>query len=142
MRKGDKKGELLVGNIIFIVLNLMFLTILMLFISQQGSGLIVLEQSYAKQIALVFDSAKPGMDVFLDFEQGFEKIKDVFGEDYVINKESIKSFVKIQDNIVTVQLDSDENRKGYSYAFFNDIDYDFFVDNKIEGRQGLAFNFK
>jgi len=142
MRKGDKKGELLVGNIIFIVLNLMFLTILMLFISQQGSGLIVLEQSYAKQIALVFDSAKPGMDVFLDFEQGFEKIKDVFGEDYVINKESIKKFVKIQDNIVTVQLDNDENRKGYSYAFFNDIDYDFFVDNKIEGRQGLAFNFK
>jgi hypothetical protein len=142
MIKRDKKGELLVGNIIFIILNLMFLTILMLFISQQGNGLIVLEQSYAKEVALVIDSAKPGMSVFLDFEEGFNQIKDSFGKDYTINDESIKKFIRIDGNMITVKLDDNDRRKGYSYSFFNNISFNIFVDNKAEGRQGIGFNFK
>lgn len=142
MRKGDKKGELLVGNIIFIVLNLLFLTILFLFISQQGSGSILLEQSYAKQIALTFDLAKPRMTVFLDFKDGFDKIRDNVGKGFVFDNENIKDFIKIHDNIVTIQLDRDDKRKGYSYAFFNDINFNLIVDDKTEGRKGIAFNFK
>ena len=141
MRKGDKKGELLMGNIIFIVLNLMFLTILFLFITQQGSGLVLLEQSYAKQIALIVDSAKPGMDVFLDFEKGFEKIEESFGRDYDLDRDKI---IQVNNNIVTVKLDNDDRRKGYSYSFFNKIDFDI-SEVRVEGeivRNMLGFNFK
>ena len=53
-----KKGSILTGNIIFILLNLLFLSILILFLIKQGEGAIVLEESYAKQIALLIDSAK------------------------------------------------------------------------------------
>ena len=137
MRKEDKRGELLVGNIIFIVLNLMFLGILFLFISQQGSGLILLEQSYAKQIALTFDMAKPGMTVFLDFEKGFEEAESNFGENYNIN-----DLVRINGNIVTVKLDKDENRQGYSYSFFNNISHTMNKDTITEGRKGIFFIFK
>ena len=42
-----KKGELLIENIIFIVLNLVFLTILVLFILRQGNGVILIEEAYA-----------------------------------------------------------------------------------------------
>ncbi len=138
MRKGDKKGELLVGNIIFIILNLMFLTILFLFITQQGSGLTLLEQSYAKQIALVFDSAKPGMTVFLDFEEGFNKIEENIGVNYQLEK-----VIKINENIVTVKLDNSSKRKGYSYAFFNNISLAR-LDKDIRediGRKGIYFVF-
>ena len=142
MRRGNKKGELLVGNIIFIVLNLLFLTILFLFISQQGSGLILLEQSYAKQVALTFDLAKPGMTVFLDFEKGYEEIKTNFGENYDVQS-NINNIIKINGNIVTVQLDKDERRKGYSYSFFNDIDYELKTDIRPEAyRKGVYFIFK
>ena len=137
MRKRDKRGELLVGNIIFIVLNLMFLGILFLFISQQGSGLILLEQSYAKQIALTFDMAKPGMSVFLDFEKGFEEAESNFGPNY-----DIKDLVRISGNIVTVKLDKDENRQGYSYSFFNNVSHTMNKDTVTEGRKGIFFIFK
>ncbi|GAJ02310.1 unnamed protein product [marine sediment metagenome] len=51
-----KRGTILAENIIFITLNILFLVILILFIWKQGAGAIVLEQSYAKQIALLVDS--------------------------------------------------------------------------------------
>ena len=38
-----KKGEILVENIIFIVLNLVFLTILVLFLINQGNGAIFMK---------------------------------------------------------------------------------------------------
>ena len=54
---GKKRGEIVLENIIFIILNLAFLTILVLFIISQGNGSVILEQSYAKQIALLIDAA-------------------------------------------------------------------------------------
>ena len=85
-----KKGELLISNIIFIVLNLVFLAILIVFIVKQGSGAIVLEQSYAKQIALLIDSAKPITEVRMDMKEGIEKAKNEIGEERIKNKEVVK----------------------------------------------------
>lgn len=129
MRKEDKKGaSLLVENIIFIVLNLLFLTILVLFIAQQGEGLIVLEQSYAKQIALVIDSARSGMIVTLDFKKGAEKLEE---GNLFANGETIKDYIKINGNIVTVKLDKNPNREGYSYSFFNQKEVkDYYLDGE------------
>lgn len=105
-----KRGTILAENIIFIILNLVFLTILIIFIARQGSGAIVLEQSYAKQIALLVDSAKPVMIIKLNMDKA-QKLADK-------NEVDFKDVVKINENIVTVKL---SDRGGYSYSFFNDV---------------------
>lgn len=116
MRKGGT--SLLLENIVFIILNLIFLTVLVLFIARQGSGTILLEEAYAKQIALIMDSAKPGMTISLDFEKGIEKIKQSFGEEYLEKSNFNSTIVTFEDNIVTVKLEKGK-REGYSYSFFN-----------------------
>ena len=105
-----KRGTILVENIIFIVLNLLFLIILVLFIARQGGGAIVLEQSYAKQIALLVDSAKPVMVIHLNMDNA-QKLADK-------NEIDFSEVVEINGNIVTVRL---SERGGYSYSFFNDV---------------------
>lgn len=110
MFKRDKKATILVENIIFIVLNLLFLVILILFIARQGGGAIVLEQSYAKQIALLIDSAEPVMIIHLNMDKA-QKLAEK-------NKINFNDIVRITGNIVTVKLNE---RGGYSYSFFNDV---------------------
>ncbi len=105
-----KRGTILAENIIFIILNLVFLTILIIFIAKQGSGAIVLEQSYAKQIALLVDSAKPIMIIELNMDKA-QKLADKNGI-------AFEDVVKINENVVTVKL---SERGGYSYSFFNDV---------------------
>ena len=98
-------------NVIFIILNVLFLAILILFLLRQGQGAILLEQSYAKQIALFIDSAKPGMTIILDMG----KAKDLAEK----NGLAFEDIVIIANNIVTVKLSEDG---GYSYSFFNNVD--------------------
>jgi len=112
-----KKGTILVENIIFIILNLLFLTVLVLFLVKQGSGAIVLEQAYSKQIAMLADSAKPIMLIKMDMDKG-----KTIAEKNGINFNDV---VKIDGNIVTVKL---SEKGGYSYAFFNDVDVGHYAE--------------
>lgn len=107
----EKKGTILIENVIFIILNVLFLVILILFIAKQGSGAIVLEQSYAKQIALLADSAKPGMIIKLNMGEGYNLAQK--------NNINFKDVVKVTGNVVTVKL---SESGGYSYSFFNNVD--------------------
>ncbi len=112
-----KRGTILFENVIFIILNLAFLTILVLFLLRQGSGIIVLEQSYAKNIALLIDEAKPITEMKLDMKDAMN-----LAEKNGIKREDI---VKIEGNIVTVKL-SENN--GYQYSFFNNVDVTVYPD--------------
>lgn len=125
MRKISKKGNILTENIIFIVLNLIFLTILILFLFSKMGGGAVLEEKYSKQIALVLDSAKPGMRIHINMEDAIKEAKKELGED------KIGELVLIKGNIVTIRLGEG---KGYSYSFFNNIDATAYLDstNNIE----------
>jgi hypothetical protein len=105
-----KRGNILTENIIFIVLNLVFFTILILFLFSRMGDAAVLEEKYAKQIALIIDSAKPGMEISLNMEDAVEKAND---------KEWKGKIVSISDNIVTVKL---TDGGGYSYSFFNNVE--------------------
>ena len=62
----NKRGTILVENVVFIILNLLFLSIVILFLFKQGGGAILMEQSYAKNIALLIDSSKPVMELKLN----------------------------------------------------------------------------
>jgi hypothetical protein len=112
-----KKGEILIENVVFILLNAIFLFILVLFLIKQGQGTIVLEQVYAKEIALLADSAKPGMLIKLDMEKAL-KVSEK-------NEMNFKDIVKINGNIVQVKLSPDS---GYSYSFFNDVNLNAYPD--------------
>ena len=119
--KMKKKGQILVENVIFIILNLIFLTILILFIYSKSGSEAILEEKYAKQIALIIDSAKPEMKILLNMEDAIEKAKTEWSED------KIGEIVSVEGNNVIVKL---REKGGYSYSFFNDVPVSVYPDEK------------
>jgi len=124
----NKKANILTENIIFIILNLIFLSILILFVFSKAGGAAVLEEKYAKQIALTIDGAKSLMEITLNMEDAFKKMDDGWNKDDV---------VVIKDNVVTVKL---REKGGYSYSFFNDVNVDSVYDKKGEGGYVIIVN--
>ena len=113
----DKTGKMLFPTVIFIVLNIMFFGILLVFVFRTSGGEVVYEQAYAKQIALLIDEAKPVMEIKLNMEDAMklaEKNNIDFGD-----------MVKIENNVVTVKL---SEGGGYSYSFFNDVNVTAYPD--------------
>lgn len=117
-----KRGEILISNVVFIILNLAFLLILVLFLLNQGNGAIVLEESYAKQIALLIDSATPAMLIKLDMEKARKLAQD--------NGIPFSEVVQIEGNVVRVRL---SEKGGYTYSFFNDVEVNSYVNPTEEG---------
>jgi hypothetical protein len=128
-KRRDRRGEILIENIIFIILNLIFLTILVLFLLRQGEGAVILEESYAKEIALMIDSAKPVMTMRVDMQGAFEVAKK--------NGIDKKDVIKINGNVVTVKLTKDSS---YSYSFFNNVDANPYPDSTSENIYVIKVN--
>ena len=90
--------------------------ILVIFLFSKTGSAAVLEEKYAKQIALIIDSVEyteSRMTIHLNMEDAIK----------IANKEerNLNQVVSVQDNIVTVQL---REKGGYRYSFFNDLVYD------------------
>ena len=116
--KNKRAASILTENIIFIILNIVFLIILILFVFSKSGGAAVLEEKYAKKIALTLDSAKPFMIIKLNMQ-------DAFGE--MEKNWKPEDIVKINDNVVSVKL---REKGGYSYSFFNNIQIsNYYPDN-------------
>ena len=112
IKRLDKKGEnILTENLLFIILNFVFLTILIVFLVSKVGSAAVLEEKYSKQIAMIIDSSRPVMEIKLDMENAIVEA----GKNGV-NKTQI---VTINENVVNVNLKS--GGKGYSYSFFNEV---------------------
>lgn len=134
--KRGSRGTILVENVIFIILNLVFLTIMILFIVKQGAGASILEQGYAKQISLIIDSSNPGSIIEINMVDA----KDVADEKGV----PFDEVVSIEGNFVTVKL---SEKGGYTYSFFNDADvtpyskgvfYVLTIDKKTTGGTNVS----
>ena len=108
-----KRGELLIENIIFIVLNLIFITILVVFLFMKSGDTTLLEEKYAKEIALIIDSLSPVSDVEIDMSDALSKADENYKD----------NMVNINGNIVTVKL---TEKGGGSYSFFNDVNAKIF----------------
>ena len=96
----------------------MFITILILFLFSKTGSASLLEEKYAKEIALAIDAAEPAMTIHLNMEDAIE----------IAEKENmdVTKLVIINENIVTVQL---REKGGYSYSFFNDVKVNINFDN-------------
>ncbi len=111
MNPKNRGGDILIENVIFIILNVIFISILVLFLWRQGSGAILVEEAHAKQIALLIDSAKPGMEIRLNMQEA----KEIASENGI---EDFDKAVSITGNVVRVKLSP---KGGYDYSFFNDV---------------------
>ena len=115
--------ELTLEEIIFIVLNLAFFVIILLFIINNSNGRPVYEQAYAKQIALLIDEAKPGTIIFINMEDAVK----IAG-----NKVSRENMIKLVGNSVRVQLGLSGGR---TFDFFNTAKIQAGFE-KFEGENG------
>ena len=91
-----------------LVLNLVFITILSIFVNQAGTGRIVNEQAYAKQVALMISEAKPRMTFLVDMSEAL-KIADA-------NKMARENVVIIDETKRTVNVKL-ASSGGYSYGY-------------------------
>lgn len=123
-----RKGNILAENLIFIILNLAFIGIVILFISLRAGESVVLEEVYAKQIALMIDAAKPGMIISMNIEEGIERLgKEKGKKPEELIKEEIENTININRNTVVVKLRGGE--VGYSYSFFNNVSVNNYFDS-------------
>ena len=106
----NKRGmNLLTEQVVFIILNLLFLSILLAFLYFQGAGKIILEKNTAKQIALLIDSSTPGTEIVLDLSNLADK-KD--------SEITWKDVVSVSGKEIVVRLDDKSEGK---YMFFKDV---------------------
>jgi len=121
----NKKGsEIILPPMMFIILNLVFFGILLLFVIKASTGALVYEQVYAKQVALLIDEAKSDMQILVDFEEGVKVAEK--------NKKT-SDLIRVDNktNQVIVNLGS---KGGYSYKYFSDYEvnvYDHVEENLI-----------
>tara|TARA_B100000315_G_C14531003_1_gene566171 strand:- start:442 stop:828 length:387 start_codon:yes stop_codon:yes gene_type:complete len=113
-----KKGQILPENVIFIILNLIFLSILIFFVYAKSGGEARLEENHAKQIALIIDSAKPYTEIHLNMKDAIEKADENNWKENIVS---------ISGNTVTVKL---REKGGYSYSFFNDVGVSAYQDKE------------
>jgi hypothetical protein len=115
----SKRGSgILPYNVKFMIVYLIVISIFLYFLYSRGSGAVVLEQSYAKNIALLIDSAKPITVIKLNMENAF----DLAGKNGV----KINEIVRIDGNNVIVKLSPSGS---YKYSFFNNVDVTVYPDN-------------
>lgn len=111
----NKKADLLFPIIIFVVLNIMFFTIMLLFVQRVSSNALVYEESYAKQIALILNRAESGMQFEIDVS---DLIKTAIKND--VNTSFLNETIQInaEEGIVFVKA---RKEGGFEQPFFSKI---------------------
>jgi hypothetical protein len=114
----NRKANILHENVIFIILNVTFFSIMILFVYLQSSSVHVNEEVTAKQVALLIDASKPGTDINMNLKDFFAK-----AEKNGISKENS---VKV-DNDKDLVIVRGSKKSFYEYSYFNNIyvEYDF-----------------
>lgn len=113
-----KRGNLVIGSVVFIVLNLVVASLLLFFVYKESTGAGVYEEAYAKQIGLFLDGAKPNMRIDINFSEGLK----------VAKKNEYNGNVILKEDSVVVQL---APGKGYEFKFFTDYDVNSYIDKEI-----------
>ena len=112
----NKKADLLHENLIFIVLNVIFFVMMILFVQMKGSAIHIAEEETAKQIAIIIDVAKPGTDLEINLKDFFEKAE----AKGMKRDKSVR--IDNEKNLVVVKGSEDSF---YDYSYFNDVNVKF-----------------
>lgn len=116
--KDRSASSILFSPLIFIILNLLFIGVLLVFVFNSASGAVIYEEAYAKEIVLIIDSAKPNMEILLDIKEPLKiaKKNQKIGES--ISLDNVNNEIKV----------SLAERGGYVQKYFTD----YLVDMKIQ----------
>lgn len=123
-QKMNKKAvEVLMESLIFFILVALFFGAMFYFINRSSKQASILEQIYAKQIALTIDKAKPGTEIILGIEELYEKAEENSYQGFPVQIENV-------GNKVIVTLVSG---RGYEYEFFTGSEVKWnLANNKLE----------
>jgi hypothetical protein len=119
MKKMNKRGQdLVLPIVIFLILNIAFFTLMLVFVQRVSSNAIVYEEIYAKKIGLILNRAEPGMSLQIDVTP--------------IIKIALKNGIQTKDMQEVIKIDTEKGivtvmaRKegGFSYPYFSKIKLD------------------
>ncbi len=119
-----KADQIVLETTIFIVLNLVFIFLLLVFVYTSGKGAFIYEEMYAKQIVLLIDNAEPDMVIGLDMGKAVELAEE--------NGKAIDNIVSLdkEENRVIVSL---SNKGGHGFQYFSDYDVSVkFIQENLE----------
>jgi predicted RNA-binding protein with RPS1 domain len=121
-----KKGlEAISENLIFIILNTIFFVALFVFVARASTGAAYYEQIYAKQIALLIDSAKPGMNITIKLSP----LVDIAKKNKLnLGLEDIVDTRQKQKQKVTVKV----SKKQYTFVYFNSLKFNAYYNEQAE----------
>mgnify|MGYP001561109518 CR=1 FL=1 len=120
----NKKGDdVFFEQSIFLILNLVFFLILMLFVVRASSGAFVTEQFYAKQVGLMIDASNPGTKISIDITDAAEIAKK--------NQKPFQNIFAFKDNGVYVSL---SNSRIYSFRYFSDVSVETSYRTELDGK--------
>ena len=119
--KNKKADTIVFETVIFILLNLIFFVVMLVFARSSGSLASVYEETYAKQIALLIDNAKPEMSILVPMDN-LIKIAEKEGK-------SAEEIVILdgEENIVIVSL---KKKGGFKYQYFSGHKIELELKNK------------
>jgi hypothetical protein len=116
MRKLNKKGaDLAFPIIIFLVLNIIFFTMMMLFVQRVSSNALVYEEAYSKKIGLMLNRAEPGMNLTIDVT---ELVEVALKNGIKLNETSTLITINTEEGIVFVKA---KKEGGFNFPYFSDI---------------------
>ena len=114
-----RKAMLTYPEIIFLVLNLAFFSVLIVFVGGSVNGRPVYEQAYAKEIAFIIDEAKPDMEIFLNMGESLEE----FEKDKPLD---------------AVSLDKDKNKVIVNFGSSGGKSFQYFTNSNLELDQKIS----
>ena len=116
----NKKADtLILEQVIFIILNIIFIASLMYFVYDVGNRGFIYEEGYAKQIALMIDSAEPGTAILVDLSKAIDIAMK--------NKNNLENIISLDKKNNRVLVALGKNR-GYGYQYFSDYDINLKLD--------------
>ncbi len=119
MKKINKRGQnLALPVVIFIILNIIFFSVMFLFVQRVSSSALIYEEIYAKKIGLLLNRAEPGMQFQIDVTDLIEiALKNE------VDPKEINKLIKIdsEKGIVIVKA---KPEGGFNYPYFSIIEID------------------
>jgi hypothetical protein len=119
----NKRGDTVIyETVIFVVLNVAFFAVMLLFIWRAASDSVVYEQAYSKEVALMISNAKPGLTYFFDMRVPIAMVKDnKWMKSSLSDKEILNKLITIksEDNLVIATFTTNG---GHSFRYFTDYD--------------------
>lgn len=115
--KNLNKRGIIIGEVMFILLNIAFFSMALYSIYNKASGPAIKEKVLAKEIVLYINAAEPDSIIELNIED-YKRIAE---------KNKIKNFIRIENGYVTVILD--EKATGFRYPYFSN----YKLESKVEG---------